>query len=201
MARSRNPGPNRTQRRVALAALRREGRGATSRARRLERQIVRQQAEIARAGRIFNRRYVAQLREELRDFERQQRAEERAAKRTQTALRHFLTTPSKQTTYQRRVVSRITRQVERGEAPSISSRANRLAIRIEQHARKLDIKYGSRQPGPGPHVENPGDFFRSLPREQQILVIDEDARREQIYIEGGRKPLGLPFNPLFAYHS
>jgi hypothetical protein len=52
-----------------------------------------------------------------------------------------------------------------------------IAARIELHAQKLDADYGTRQPGPGSLVENPGDFFRSLPREQQIeVLVTNDAR-------------------------
>jgi hypothetical protein len=76
--------------------------------------------------------------------------------------------------------------------------ANRkaLADRLAAHAARLDAAYKGQRKS----VENPGDLFQSLPIELQIQVLRQNTDRETAYAEGGAKPLGRPFDPLFAYH-
>lgn len=74
-----------------------------------QRRIRRRGSEIAKAAT-----------ERVRQIEREAREAEKAAARERRLLAHFLTRPARRTPYQRRVVSGVTRQIERGERPSIA---------------------------------------------------------------------------------
>jgi hypothetical protein len=74
-----------------------------------ERRIRRRGSEIAKAAT-----------ERATQLERRYRQDVKAAAASRRALAQFLIAPSRRTPYQRRVVSGVTRQIERGERPSIA---------------------------------------------------------------------------------
>jgi hypothetical protein len=74
-----------------------------------ERRIRRRGSEIAKAAT-----------ERAAQLERRYRQDVKAAAASRRALAQFLIAPSRRTPYQRRVVSGVTRQIERGERPSIA---------------------------------------------------------------------------------
>lgn len=117
---ARRRGPSPAAIREAKAALLSVEKSAKARARRAEREIARTAREIIYRGRFFGRAAAARLRAQQREIERQARADIREAARARRALVKFLTPPRKRTAYERRVVSDVTRQVARGERPSIA---------------------------------------------------------------------------------
>jgi hypothetical protein len=121
VARANSPR-NRAERRAlkhyerqAKTALRGIERIYKARSRRTEREIARLGREVTYASRVYGRSAAARLRAQQREIERQYRAEVREAARARRALVKFFTPAKRRTTYQRRVVSKITRRVERGE--------------------------------------------------------------------------------------
>jgi hypothetical protein len=94
-----------------------------------ERHLAAIKAELKYQRRI--RQPSAQINRELRGLEsllkRKIREDRRAATRERRLLKHFLTPAKRRTRYQRRVVSSVTRQIERGERPSLPSRSKRVA--------------------------------------------------------------------------
>jgi hypothetical protein len=76
--------------------------------------------EAAYAGRVYQRSAAARMREQARRLTREARQSAREAARERRALAHALIRPSRRTPYQRRVVSGVIRQIERGERPSIA---------------------------------------------------------------------------------
>jgi hypothetical protein len=95
----------------------------------------------------------------------------------------------KRTTRARRAIARAT-QIE-------TANRKALADRLAAHAARLDAAYK----GQKKFIENPGDLFQSLPIDLQIQILGENTERETAYAEGAGKPLGRPFDPLFAYHQ
>jgi hypothetical protein len=129
---ARRRGPSSAAIREAKATLRSVENTAKARARKAEREIARTAREVAYQGRYFGRTAAARLHAQQRELERQARAELREAARARRALAKFLTPAGKRTAYERRVVSGVTRQIARGEPPSIakalrSGRAEKLA--------------------------------------------------------------------------
>jgi hypothetical protein len=76
--------------------------------------------EAAYASRVYQRSVAAHMREQARRLTREARQSAREAARERRALAHALIRPSRRTPYQRRVVSGVARQIERGERPSIA---------------------------------------------------------------------------------
>jgi hypothetical protein len=131
-ANARHRGPTAEAIREAKATLRRVENNAKARARRADREIARTAREVAYQGRYFGRVAAARLRAQQRKLEQQARADLREAARARRALAKFLTPAHKRTAYHRRVVSAISRQVQRGEPLSIAravrtERANEVA--------------------------------------------------------------------------
>jgi hypothetical protein len=177
--------------REAKSVLRATVKAATARGRRAERAAAKFVEERAYAQRVLNRSAVARLRAQERELLRLGRAEARAAKRARTALRHFLVAPSRRTPYQRRVVSTLTRQTERGETT---------AQRYERYARALDDKYAQFFEG----YVRAGDTFRMLPTAEKDRRIAESARLHRDWIDAGQpesgKLTGIKDYTIF-YHS
>jgi hypothetical protein len=186
--------------RQAKAALRSQLRSAATHARRSGRALAKQRAELAYAQRFKTRAAQKRIREQAREIERLARYEQREAAKTGRALRAFFTPASRRSSYQRRVISGVSRQIERGEQPSIAGALGRktIAARLQEHAVKLDRYYG--KPGPASTIENAGDAFRSLPLDVQISILKENDALNREYIEGGRRKLGRDWSPFFAYH-
>jgi hypothetical protein len=182
--------------------------------------------EAAYASRVFQRSAAARMREQARRLTREARQSAREAAGERRALAHALIRPSRRTPYQRRVVSGVTRQIERGERPSIAraveSERTRVARLTDAQAIK-QIKLRLRQMFP--NSENYDNSFwqlDSLPEIARALLplSDNDlwqlihanpktANDPTIFIEELARltkvePLSLPVlvtgNPLF-YHD
>jgi hypothetical protein len=113
------------------AALRQSRRATDARVRQQQRAVEIARAQEQRAKRFYQqasaqrRDAVAKLRQTVRDL----RESERARKAELKILAHFLTPAQQRSSYQRRVVSGVSRQLDRGEAPSIGRAIGRGAER------------------------------------------------------------------------
>jgi hypothetical protein len=96
-------------------ALRWVARNAAASARAKRRAAERAAAEAAYQTRVFQRPVATAARARTRAAEREARQAERYAARNRRLLTQFQTRPSRRTPYQRRVVSSVIRQIERGE--------------------------------------------------------------------------------------
>src|SRR5215472_6377573 len=137
---------NRTEGRAATAAVKRNVKIAARRAAAARKEAVRA-AETARYERRVYRRggsTVSASRARARAAERVARQAERDYQAAATIERHFKTAPSRRTSYQQRVVSRVTRQVARGEQPG---RQTLDLVRLALAARIEAIGTGSLTPG------------------------------------------------------
>ena len=128
-----------------------------------ERRIRRRGSETAKAA----AEHVAQL-------ERRYRQDVKAAAASRRALANFLIAPSRRTPYQRRIVSGVTRQIERGERPSIARAVESERARI---ARLTDteaiaqIKLRLRQMFPNSeNYDNSFSELDSLPEMARVLL-------------------------------
>ena len=128
MARSRPP--SRQLQRQTKAAIRATVKASATTARASRREAERTVREAAYVARHYNRATVARIRETARSIELKAREDARAATRDRRLLAHFFTPAKRRTTYQRRVVGSVTRQVERGERPSAQSTVGRERARI-----------------------------------------------------------------------
>jgi hypothetical protein len=106
-----------------LATLRALVRQNEKRARAAIRDLADAEAELRYRAKVFNREPVAQQRELVKQLKKQAKADTRAAAQSRATLRKIGTlvrsAPGKRTPYQRRVVSGLARQAQRGEALSI----------------------------------------------------------------------------------
>ena len=111
--------------REAIGSLRYSVRTAEKTARAKARETGKAAREAAYASRVYVRTKATEARNLARQIEKEYLASERAAARERRLLAHFLTPAARRTRYQRRVVSGVSRQLERGEHPSIARAVGR----------------------------------------------------------------------------
>jgi hypothetical protein len=176
-------GGGREGRRRATTVLRAQLQATQRRVARLARENAVLKAELAYQKRVY-RRGVETTREieaaqkaRLREFQEA----ERARKTELRALYHFLTKPSERTPYQRRVVSGVTRQIERGERPSIARAAGRKNLRVlrDRYAAYLQGTYGH-------EFENIRESFLAQLESQQFEQINLAMERQREWVEAGK---------------
>jgi hypothetical protein len=155
-----------------------------TRARRAERDLAKAKAEFAYRRRFFNRGYLAPLRARVREQERDIRAIEREAERSKRQLASLFTPRKSRTNYQQRVAGRLTRQIERGETPSVSRRTPDV---FDRYARRLDSIYGDAFEG-----MRAGDQFRFLSPEEKRRTIERARELHLQWVEAGQ-PKGGQF--------
>jgi hypothetical protein len=107
------------------AVLRARLRSAEKRATKAERAAEKARSDAEYAGRVLNRSAAARVREHARQLEKEARTAEAESKRGRRLLGHFRTPAKQRSRYQRRVVSGVSRQIERGEQPSIAGALGR----------------------------------------------------------------------------
>jgi hypothetical protein len=186
---ARHRGPTPAAIREAKAALRSVEKSAKASAHRTEREIARTAREVAYQGRYFGRSAAARLRAQQRELERQVRADLQEAKRARQALAKFLTPVGKRTADERRVVSGVTRQIARGEPPSIakairSGRAEKLATtrRLSDSDAIKRAKLRLRQVFPNSANYDGGDFsgLDYMPDHARALLTLTDRQLHQL---------------------
>jgi hypothetical protein len=156
--------------RQAKTALRSQLRSATTRARRSERALAKQRAELAYAQRFKTRAAQKRIREQAREIERLARYEQREAAKTGRALRAFFTPASRRSSYQRRRVAEIERNIAAQREPlARKERPGRLdPARRALAARLAAIGSGRGKPGMYLHLINDATV-------QRLLTLDDAA--------------------------
>jgi|SRR6516225_4243415 hypothetical protein len=198
---ARHRGPTPAAIREAKAALRSVEKSAKARGRHAERNIAGLAREVTYRGRFFGRAAAARLRAQQREIERQARADIREAARARRALVKFLTPPRKRTAYERRVISGITRQVARGERPSIaaavrSGRADTFAAiqRLPDSEAIKRVKLRLRQVFPNSANYDGGEFHSLdyMPDTARALLTLSDDQLDRLI----RRKTGVEFGQM-----
>jgi hypothetical protein len=130
--------------------------------------------EAAYASRVYQRSAAARIREQARRLTREARQTAREAARERRALAHALIRPPRRTPYQRRVVSGVTRQIERGERPSIaraveSERARVARLTNTQAIEQIKLRLRQMFPN-SENYDNSFWQFDSLPEMARALL-------------------------------
>jgi hypothetical protein len=152
----------------------------------LERQLKRDRQPAARSSAAER----ARLQGEIRDLRRELRNARRSAATTAKKLSRSTTELARSVGATRvpettKGLARLAERAGKTPRPPVS--------RLERYANMLHREYRDKHP-------NIRAQFLALPRNDQLDILRESDELHQDYVDAGREPLGLAFNPLMAYH-
>ena len=161
---------------------------ATGRASRREANRLARQASILGRGKIAATRAVLAAQAEA--LRKQARELDRAAAATERPLKFLRVPAAHRTPYQRREISRVVRQIERGERPSIARASRPSRPSLQWYRQYLEDQKG----------DAVRQFFEMLPIDEQREHLDDAIVKHALWNDAGRPAnIGYPFTLFSLY--
>ncbi len=180
----------RANEREVRSAIRAAAKSSAATARVSRREAERQAKEALYAARFYRRDVAARIRQTAREAE----LRARAAASERRLLAHYLTPTKRRTSYQRRVVGSVARQVERGERPVMPRRvrpAGAAQASLRWYRQYLETENGGA-------VRR---YFEELPIDQQREYLDAVIEANAEWRSAGQpNTRGNPLRLFLMYH-